>query len=85
MAPEEILQNGIIRRYIINITRIDTGEMESYTSQDFSIILQVLPFRRYLVSIAAVTVDTGPFSEYLTVEMPEDGKCEMRYKNCYEK
>ena len=85
MAPEEMSQNGIIWQYIINITRIDTGEMESYTSQDFSIILQVLPFRRYLVSIAAVTVDTGPFSEYLTVEMPEDGKSEMRYKNCYEK
>ena len=77
MAPEEISQNGIIRQYIINITRIDTGEMESYTSEDFSIVLQVLPFRRYLVSIAAVTVETGPFSEYLTVEMPEDGRFKL--------
>lgn len=32
------------------------------------------PFYTYQVNVAAVTVDTGPFSPTLTFTMPEDGK-----------
>ena len=34
----------------------------------------LLPYTNYSISIAAVTVSTGPFSSDIVVEMPEAGK-----------
>ena len=44
------------------------------TSEDNVVVLDLLPFHHYLLSIAAVTVMKGPFSEPIAIEMPEDGK-----------
>ena len=72
--PEENARNGLIRMYIINVTRVDSNEEYSETSNTTSISLSVLPFRYYFISVAAVTVEAGPFSDDIAVETPEDGK-----------
>ena len=74
IPPEMNARNGVIRRYIINLTRVDRNDPSSMTSDVTSITLPVLPFRRYLISVAAVTVETGPFSDDTEFETPEDGK-----------
>lgn len=67
--------NGILRHYVISIIGPGGREKQiptithrlSYSAQDLS------PFTNYSISVAAVTVDTGPFSSFVDVEMPEDG------------
>ena len=72
--PEENAKNGLIRIYIINVTRVDSNGEYTETSNTTSIILSVLPFRYYFISVAAVTVEAGPFSDNIAVETPEEGK-----------
>jgi hypothetical protein len=67
--PEKNARNGVIRMYIVNVT---SNEIYSETSDTSNITLTVLPFRHYHISVAAVTVETGPFSENVAVETPED-------------
>ena len=67
--------NGILRHYVISIIAPGGRERQistithrlSYSAQDLS------PFTNYSISVAAVTVETGPFSSIVDVEMPEDG------------
>ena len=72
--PERNTRNGLIRMYVINITRIDSNEESFETSANTNITVPVLPFRRYQISVAAVTVEIGPFSNDIAVETPEDGE-----------
>ena len=72
--PDKNARNGIIRMYIINITGVDGNEGTSERTDTTSITLHVLPFHQYLISVAAVTVERGPFSDGVAIETPEDGK-----------
>ena len=66
-------RNGIVRSYIISVTHVDSNETSTVTSVDTETIVTLLPFCRYTISVAAVTVLNGPYSEYVAIEMPEDG------------
>ena len=67
--------------YIVNVTRVDSNEIYSETLDASNITLTVLPFRHYHISVAAVTVETGPFSDNVAVETPEDGKLQISAKH----
>lgn len=60
--------------FVINIFQLNANETTSVTSENNVVVLDLLPFHHYLISIAAVTVMKGPFSEPIAIEMPEDGK-----------
>ena len=68
-------QNGIVRYYLINITEDDTGSAFQLSAQSNSIFIQDLhPFYTYYVSVAAFTVDVGPYSTAISFKTEEDGK-----------
>ena len=73
-SPLLVNHNGVIRNYTINITEVNTGRVRQITSQTTSELLESLhPYYNYSCVIAAVTVDTGPFSESVTITTLEDG------------
>ena len=67
-------QNGVIRSYLINIRVVETGATLQLTSQTTAINISGLhPFYTYTLTVAAVTIDPGPYGLVLTIRMPEDG------------
>ena len=67
-------RNGIIRRYIINITELNSGNEYQLENASTEItVLDLHPFYRYSYSVAAETVALGPFTPASIIEMPEDG------------
>ena len=75
-------QNGIIQRYAVNITTAETGQQTQLTTADTAITAENLhPYHNYRISVAAVTVATGPFSAVLSQQTPQDGMyCESTYQ-----
>ena len=72
--PVEEERNGIITRYVINITELDSGNEYQLENATTEITVQDLhPFYRYSYSVAAETVALGPFTLGSIIEMPEDG------------
>ena len=69
-------RNGVIRHYIIRLVEKETGIRRLINTlnngTDFS-VGGLHPFYHYNVSVAAVTVDQGPFSLASCVQMPETG------------
>ena len=72
--PED--QNGVIIGYIINITTLTfttASELISVDSQSHK--LTVRAYSTYNISVAAKTSEgTGPFTEAITVNTPQDGE-----------
>ena len=67
--------NGVIRQFWINITEADTGRRFQQISVGTTFTVPSLhPFYTYWFSVAAYTVDLGPFSEPSMLKMPQDGK-----------
>ena len=67
-------QNGIIRHYIVNITEEDTGRQFQLTSlANYILVGSLHPFYTYVCTVAASTVDSGPYSPPLTVRTLEAG------------
>ena len=72
-------QNGIIELYNITVMAADTGERLQHVSVYNSTIIGPLhPFYTYKFSIAAHTVDVGPFTTPVILKMPEAGKKSYR-------
>ena len=70
--PED--QNGIIRLYFINITEEETGRQFQLTSSAPHILVEFLhPFYTYVCTVAASTVDIGPYSSPFIVTTLEAG------------
>lgn len=68
-------QNGVIRKYIINAVELDTGNEYTWESITTSIDIHSLhPYYTYQFTASAYTVEQGPFSFIVTVQMPTDGK-----------
>ena len=68
-------QNGIIRRYIINVTSVDDGEeLITYSETTSTLVQNLHPFTTYACSVSAETVATGPFSLPVVIQTPEDGE-----------
>ena len=75
-------QNGIIRRYIINVTSVDDGEeLITYSQTTATLVQNLHPFTTYACSVSAETVNPGPFSPPIVVQTPEDGKIFYISKN----
>ena len=67
-------QNGIIRLYFINITEEETGrKFQLITSAPHILVEFLRPFNTYMCTVAASTVDIGPYSPPLTVTTLEAG------------
>ena len=67
--------NGIIRKYIINLTDLYTGESAIHKSYNTSVKLCGLhPFTVYQVSVSAFTISAGPYTEILEAVTEEDGE-----------
>ena len=86
--PPLVDQNGVIHRYIVNISVAETGSSFQQTSETTAIYISNLhPFYTYTLSVAAVTIGQGPYGLVLTVQMPEDGmgSCNFYFTFCISK
>ena len=73
--PANESQNGAIRQYIIKILEDDTSTTTEYNSSVSIITITDLhPYYTYKCSVAAETVDIGPYTAVLTVQLDEDSK-----------
>jgi receptor-type tyrosine-protein phosphatase Q len=69
-APPDILSNGIITAYIINVTERETGYTFERNSTDTTVILNSLhPDYVYECRVAAFTIAVGPFSTIFAVQV----------------
>lgn len=67
--------NGVVRRYTVNITELETGRVEQYFTTDLNITVESRhPFYRYRFIVAAETVGLGPFNDPNVIHMPEAGE-----------
>ena len=65
-------QNGIIRQYIIKITEILSNSTSTNYSTNNSITINSLhPNYYYNISVSAVTISSGPFSQPITIKTDE--------------
>ena len=68
-------QNGVIQKYLINISVAETGDEFQYQPTNTTLIVKDLhPHYTYSFVISAVTIGPGPYSEVYTIQMPEDGR-----------
>lgn len=68
-------QNGLIQRYSISVTELETGTSEEFSTVEESIaITNRHPYYRYSYQVAAVTIRQGPYSVATLIRMPEAGK-----------
>ena len=76
MAPPQDDQNGIIRSYVVRVLEVVTSTTMTYNTTEESLTVGFLhPHYQYEVSVAAVTVGQGPFSDSVTIQTPQDGEC----------
>ena len=83
--PPLVDQNGVIRRYIVNISVAETGSSFQQTSETTTLNISNLhPYYTYALTVAAVTIGQGPYGLVLTVQMPEDGmdSCNSHFTFC---
>ena len=74
MPPPTLYQNGVIRRYDVRITHLNTSIVQTLASRGLSTVIPGLtPNSQYQIEVAAYTVSLGPFSSSLTVSTKEDG------------
>ena len=65
---------GTIQNYVIAIHEVETGRNFTAHSNTTQVTLEPLhPYYTYMCSIAAETVGRGPFSEHITIQLPEAG------------
>ena len=72
--PRSSYQNGVINHY--NLQLNDTTGLRSVTQTSYT-AKNLHPYFIYTYSIAAFTVDTGPYSLQMSVRMPEAGKIKI--------
>ena len=67
--------NGFIRYYMIQITEVETLTSFTRTSNTTEITVEDLhPYYTYECTIAAHTIDVGPYSDVITIQLFEDGE-----------
>ena len=74
-APPIESQNGIISQYVLRILEDDTSTTRFYYSNTTStIVFGLHPYYIYKCSVAAETVDIGPYTAVITLQLDEDSK-----------
>lgn len=77
--PSEQL-NGELTSFTIHVEEINTGMAYINTTSSPSIALDFLhPYYIYNISVRAVTVSHGPYSQAITIQTDQDGEI---YYNC---
>ena len=68
-------QNGIIQYYLVMVDQLENATSTTLIANTTQITVRnLLPYYTYQVTIAAVTnPGTGPWSDLLTVMLPEAG------------
>ena len=67
-------QNGIIIGFIVRVSGVNTEEVIERTVTQFSNeVFELHPFYSYRFSVAAETIAPGPFSNPITLQLPESG------------
>lgn len=67
--------NGVIIKYIVNVTSKNTGAYRQLNITGTSaVIVDLVASFTYYLSVSAYTVDTGPYSQYATITLPQDGE-----------
>ena len=73
--PPFMHQNGIVRKYILAVTEIETSTNFTVVSYNTSInIYSLHPFYNYELTVAAFTIAVGPQSQTISVQTAQDGK-----------
>ena len=75
-APPVEGQNGIITGYIVNITKLETGEVSTMFTESHNLTLYSLqPFTTYGFFVSAQTVaGSGPATLFVSVTTHEEGR-----------
>ncbi len=67
--------NGFIRKYLVNITEVETQKLIVTDSTDVMVTVQLLhPFYHYKCIVSAVTIELGPWSKPILIQLPEAGE-----------
>ena len=78
--PEEPYQNGMIKSYLVTVVHVTTQNNMMVEIGGTEAVLTFLhPSYSYELLVAAVTVESGPFTEALSFTMPEDSKTVSSY------
>ena len=73
--PPPSQHNGVIRLYLVNVSRIGSaGQLTYNSSSTFLLLADLVAYNTYLVRVAAVTIAPGPYSETVHAATPEAGK-----------
>lgn len=74
--PPEDDSNGVIIRYIIGVTVLETNQtFLLYSNTTYLVVTALRPHRTYICVIAAQTaVGTGPFGPEFVLNSPQDGE-----------
>ncbi len=68
-------QNGLITSYTINVTQLETEEVEQLVTEATTLSVDVQPYSTYSFLVAASTdVGRGEFSTAVNVRTPEAGE-----------
>ena len=74
LPPDEDQHNGDIRHYSIRIVQVHSGrEFQLNSTNTTSIYTGLHPAYTYSFTVAAVTVEIGPYSDAAIATMSEDG------------
>ena len=74
-APPYESRNGIISQYVIRILEDDTSTTTLYYSNTTNTtVFGLHPYYIYKCSVAAATVDIGPYTAITTLRLDEDSK-----------
>lgn len=72
--PPDHTHNGIIRRYLLNTSELETGRVILHeTTELFFVLGNLHPSYTYLFTVAAVTVSASPPTEAMVVVTFETG------------
>lgn len=75
-SPAVEHRNGIIRRYIVNVTELETGKQEQFNTINLNMTLASRhPSFQYRYLVSAQSIAPGPFSQAQIISMPEAGIC----------
>ena len=73
--PPPFFQNGMIRRYAINVSEVETMEESFHSTSELQFTFSSLhPFYYYNFTVAAITIAPGPSSPLIAVRTSPDGK-----------
>lgn len=76
--PEPHNHNGIIRNFVVQIKDMENNETRLLNTTSIQLLVSDLhPYSTYYISVAAVTVAIGPYSNEISVNTLQDGKLHL--------